>query len=68
MRIETVSTNLVIRPVSALARVGLLEGLTEAQLDVAALAAEETNVQAGAEIVKKGATGATMFGSGCRRP
>ena len=30
-------------------------------MDVAALAAEETNVQAGEEIVKKGATGATMF-------
>ena len=49
------------RAAVALARVGLLEGLTEAQLDVAALAAEELEVKAGAEVVKKGATGATMF-------
>lgn len=49
------------RHITALARVGLLEGLTGAQLQLTAAACEETQYEAGAIIVKKGATGDTMY-------
>jgi len=49
------------RRITALARVGLLEGLTGVQLQLTAAACEEICYEAGAIIVQKGATGDAMY-------